>query len=209
MCMPVGVPVFLPTATTRPASPRTLRRWLRCRRACASAPADRPGRQRSHRRRAGCRSLRRCPRRAGFRFAARPEFRRWLCGNTRCPCIEIHRRAAAAQAAVADRRILGRGDGDLGLLDRIDHRHDDAPGAAVEHPLDVVVVRLGTRASGTPPASAMAAKIAAACDQSIGAMLQVERQPVEIQPRQHAAGEQIAERKPGADGRLAGLQQIV
>ena len=46
--------------------------------------------------------------------------------------IEVQRVHAAAQAAIAGRRILGRGDRDLGLLDRVDHRHHDAPGAGVE-----------------------------------------------------------------------------
>ena len=52
---------------------------------------------------------------------------------------EIERRQAAADAAVAARRIEHGGDGGLGLGPAVDHRHDDAVRAVVEDALDVVV----------------------------------------------------------------------
>ncbi len=45
-----------------------------------------------------------------------------------------------ADRTVADGRILGRGDRRLRLFHRVDHRHDDAPSAGIEHALDVIVI---------------------------------------------------------------------
>ena len=49
---------------------------------------------------------------------------------------------AAAETAVAHRRIFCGGDDFPGLLDGIDHRRDNAPRAGIQRPLDEKVISL-------------------------------------------------------------------
>jgi hypothetical protein len=61
---------------------------------------------------------------------------------------EIEGVDAAADGAISLGRIQGGGDGVFGFLPAIDHRHDDAHGAVVEHALDVVVPIAGDAGQG-------------------------------------------------------------
>src|SRR5688500_14699263 len=54
------------------------------------------------------------------------------------PGIKRHREAAAADAARPIRVVASGGDGLLGFFPGVDHRHDHAPGAGIEHPLEVL-----------------------------------------------------------------------
>ena len=92
--------------------------------------------------------------------------------------------------------------GDLGLLDRIDHRHDDAPGPGVEHALDVVVRPFGHAGQRHAAGVGDGGEDRRRLRPVDGRMLDVERQPVEAHAGQHARGVQIAQREPGAERRL-------
>ncbi len=71
---------------------------------------------------------------------AQPESRRSLVGSIRLSDTESSERNASADRTIALRRILGRGDGDLCLFDRVDHRNHDAERSTVENSLDQIVI---------------------------------------------------------------------
>ena len=127
-----------------------------------------------------------------------------------CPMVILLRRGLkvdrvhpAAAAAVALGRILGRGNGRLRLLHRVDHRHDNTPRPRVERPLDEVMVALGhaneRHATGVGDRPDQRGRLAP-IDRL---MLHVDREPIEPTASEHAGGQQIAKREPGAKRRLA------
>ena len=106
---------------------------------------------------------------------------------------KIDRVQRAANRSVADRRILGRGDGRLRLFNRIDHRHDDSPRSRVEHALDVVVIaarhagqRHTTRVGNTSKEHRRVAPVD-------GRMFQVDRKPRKADARHQPRRQHIAE----------------
>ncbi len=53
-----------------------------------------------------------------------------------------------AQAAIACGRILGRSDRRASLLDGIDHRYDDSPGARIQDAFDQVMIAFRNASQG-------------------------------------------------------------
>ena len=119
---------------------------------------------------------------------------------------EIHGVDAAADAARTDRRIKGGANGVERLLPAIDHRYDDAVRSVVENALDVIVA-IGRHARQGDAAGVGDGGEHVRRRLPIGVrMFDVHGQPGEAGAGQEARGHDTAQREPGADRGLAGLQ---
>ena len=113
---------------------------------------------------------------------------------------------AAAEAAIAERWILRRGDDFAGLLDGVDHRSDETPRAGVKYALDEEVVAFGYAGERDATGVGDGAEDGGGLGPIDGLMLHVEREPFEAHAGQHASGVHIAEAEPGAEGGLAAAE---
>ena len=112
----------------------------------------------------------------------------------------------ATNGALAEGRITGGAHGGFGLLPRVDHRHNDAVGAGIEHPLDVL---------GCVPWNARERNFAAGGDdgeaggggfEGDGCVLELDRQPIKAGAGHETGPGGAGHGEPCADARFAILE---
>ena len=119
---------------------------------------------------------------------------------------EVRRVERAADAALADRAIARGLDHGLGFLAAVDHRHDDAPRAGIEHALDVLAgvpgdARERHNAVGRDDGEHLRGGL-----EGDGRVLQFDGQPFKAGLAHQVRAERVGQRDPGADGGFAALE---
>src|SRR5207245_6010327 len=122
--------------------------------------------------------------------------------------VEVESVDGTADTAVADGRIFGGGDGGLGLLPAIDHGHDDAVSAVVENALAVIVAIGGDAGQGGAAGVGHRGEDVRGRLPVDQAVLDIHGEPGEAGASEEAGGRDVAQRQPGAYGRLAGSEGL-
>ena len=115
---------------------------------------------------------------------------------------------AAADAAVADGRIQQAATAASASCAAVDHRHDDAVRAVVEHALDVVVAVAGHAGQGGAAGVGDGGEHVRRRLPVDQAVLDVHGQPVEAGAGHEPRGGDAAQRQPGADGGPARFERL-
>ena len=119
---------------------------------------------------------------------------------------KVERMNAAADTAVAIGRIKHGGDGVLGFLPAVDHRHDNALSAIVENAFDMVVaIRRHASQRGAASVGDRGEHVGRGLPID-EAVLHIDGQPVKPRSGHETARRDTAERQPRADRRLAGFE---
>src|SRR5829696_5659155 len=116
--------------------------------------------------------------------------------------IERHREAATADTARPVREVAGGGDGLLGLFPGVDHRHDYAPGAGIEHSLEILgAIPRDAHHRGGAAGGHSREHLGQGSDID-RVVLGIDHQPVETEAADILRGFGRGEGEPGADRRL-------